>query len=1500
MGALEEIIAELVGHSAAAEITASELSGTDSTEGVPDFEDPANGFGLDDIPEHNDRVPLPDDQQTEEQYEFGSSLKREYVNDINEAQKEFDRQNGSGLKYLYIDFTQNLNIGSKNRNDVYSEPLTEQFAKLRRRLSLRGKSIRDLNTFASVCFPRIESVYYVSLPGFERGIEKYSRGEFSAECVYNMVIRPEKTELVSAVIPDGSDIILIGDLVFRNSIITFAVKGIDLIDENVKKFGELKIKCAAACAAARDGRNRPDFGLETRELYNSFLTRDSVLSMCENVYPIAEPQITAAIFEEWKRYIGFRKYYLEVQSRRCERIDSACLLKAYSVSRSEYNKNKEEYSAHIPDGFEGFVRRDNVLLDIPVDGSAEFPLIRVGISRYLGEINAEPAGSGGISKFEKELRSFSRLPVALTANDPRTLNAVHSKGETVIYAGERAAFAAYDVEPQYDDIEDFYKKAVTEKYALIDLKYSSLVEAAVREYRKTEADKLRGKEKDIRERLDALCAEKKNELKKRLLPELEKEKREYKEAVEVKKQNAVSRKKEKFTRRHFVIYFKADTDIDSTKTDPLSKMRFLTYDNRAEKKKIERQEKAIFSFCRGYVRNPFLASYLFDPETLGSSEHEAPEPEWFRSGLNDTQKEAVRKAAASNSIFLLQGPPGTGKTEVISEITAQFVKQGKKVFISSETHKAIDNVFERLPKIPEIRPIRLIPAAANKESVYSPERLVDNLYLSISDTLQKRIRQYENLTEMRNSFGQRLEELQLVHGRMRRSAERYRGAQAEKNKLNRDVLEYDKLTENKRASKRLLEEEKERYESLLNCIDKRDFYADTEKSADLREIREHIRELISANSGITDITPERLTLICRLDIDEIRGELSVIENSGTALNGEREIVKIREKLRALRDPVTDDILPENEAEYARYRSRLIALNEARSENSGVDLSSFTVTRLVSADRLSDSAFRTELTTELIEIRNKISELLSSRKMEINGKLGELDKKIGIIDSDTADIRAKRADIIERLGLLEQDEAYAEHSRISRELRRSVAEFFSELEINEEYPAGDLTAAIEIISKRLGELDEKSDALEKEMRTKMPLYRSISAYLQNEDILENDRISYTKKLFDNANVFGMTCTSREYFSEASLPELREYNLGDINIRNVGIDVVIIDEVSKSSFPDLLIPILYGKTVILVGDHRQLPPLYDLKHLKERELEGLDPEMIDLGLNGHYRELYEKCFFKELFERVPDRYRIMLDRQYRCHSDIMDVFNHFYGSDGKGLSVGISNQNDLKQHGLRIRANGMTLIEPEDHICFINCTEYESRLDSESPSIINRQEAEVVCRLLSLMDEQYGRMAEDGEIRRDKRRDGRKGVGVICTYRDQARQIKNSLKGVRFRGFSEKREEKLIISTVDDFQGDERDIIIVSMVRNPKGSRYSTEFIDRFERINVALSRARCLLVIVGSQEFLSKSSIDLPDINGRKELDKHSFPVYREIIRTIQAKGRMLQAADIIGEMKKNG
>lgn len=244
------------------------------------------------------------------------------------------------------------------------------------------------------------------------------------------------------------------------------------------------------------------------------------------------------------------------------------------------------------------------------------------------------------------------------------------------------------------------------------------------------------------------------------------------------------------------------------------------------------------------------------------------------------------------------------------------------------------------------------------------------------------------------------------------------------------------------------------------------------------------------------------------------------------------------------------------------------------------------------------------------------------------------------------------------------------------LKQKITRFFRDFGIVREYDSDNLETAFDIIGDEWNKLETEYNASSTENKIKIPMYKDIVKYLSQEDILEEDRAAYTRELYNSANVFGITCTSRDRFTPSQLAELGKYGIESVDIRTQGIDVVIVDEVSKSSFLDLLIPILYGKTVILVGDHRQLPPMYDLRHMRGDDFDGLDEDKITKEINDGYTKLYEECFFKTLYEKVPSEFRVMLNKQYRCHSHIMEVFNHFYGGNGKGLVVGKKQQDDEK--------------------------------------------------------------------------------------------------------------------------------------------------------------------------------------------------------------------------------
>lgn len=91
-----------------------------------------------------------------------------------------------------------------------------------------------------------------------------------------------------------------------------------------------------------------------------------------------------------------------------------------------------------------------------------------------------------------------------------------------------------------------------------------------------------------------------------------------------------------------------------------------------------------------------------------------------------------------------------------------------------------------------------------------------------------------------------------------------------------------------------------------------------------------------------------------------------------------------------------------------------------------------------------------------------------------------------------------------------------------------------------------------------------------------------------------------------------------------------------------------------------------------------------------------------------------------------------------------------------------------------------------------------------------------------------------------------IGVITPYRGQVKAIKEEIKNTEY--------SKVEISTVDSFQGREKEIIILSMVRS--NHKHEVGFLKELKRLNVAVSRAKRLLVAVGDSVTLQKGDLYL--------------------------------------------
>jgi superfamily I DNA and/or RNA helicase len=974
--------------------------------------------------------------------------------------------------------------------------------------------------------------------------------------------------------------------------------------------------------------------------------------------------------------------------------------------------------------------------------------------------------------------------------------------------------------------------------------------------------------------------------------EIETEKEKSEAILLAQKETAIQIKKENETILQFSIFFKVNAEnTEALSKKDLSKYKCLVYDNTAESAKIKREKEALSNFFGGYVKNPFLSKYLFNPKSLQPISLQTENWEWYLDKLNENQKLAVRKAVASNGVFLLQGPPGTGKTQVIAEIIGHLIENGKKVLVSSETHKAIDNVFERLPDIAAIRPLRLIPSRTNNKSRFSPENLVDNLYGSISNKMSTIINQYDNFTETKANFNEQLTKIKLSNEKLMKNKKFIEGIKQEIASVEEKIKKINDKIVNLSKEKDF---EDEKYEVLIRTkrhLDRNNLKVDEDIKASY--INEYIQLCIpSLNNEVlkNDDKTELIRNILNSDNQILKAEIRSLDGNENKLILEAKKVEIRFGMKNCRDE--NDYITD-ETKYNALQKELIEINEKIKllNSNNIDTASLSISLIFALSHF------TKLNDKSLILVQTLKEKFSSLKEQIIKKLNEeIEETNKICDDFIFKISNQKRMILELQKekiKLEEGTEYSNFETEENNLKNIITRFYETFDIrNSSYKTID--EAIVILETEWHFLERDFSNKERENKEKIPVYREISAYLRNENVIKNDRILFTKSLFGKANLFGITCTSRDSFDENTLTDLDSYGLGKIDIKKQGIDVVIIDEVSKSSFLELLIPILYGKTIILVGDHRQLPPMYELKHFNEEDYEDMQNAGIEIDdlKNKEYTELYEECFFKTLYEKVPEDYKVMLNQQYRSHKDIMEVYNCFYNYD---LKIGDKAQNERKKHKLNIIGeNGRQIISQDKCIYFVNCTSYED-FQGDSTSKSNTKEADVVVELLRKIDLGYQNSLKP-KVDLSLGKDERMSIGVICTYGDQARKIKEKVKSreLKFSSFK-KLNESYVVSTVDDFQGDERDIIILSMVRNPDPKKRSDPgFINAYQRINVALSRARRLLIIVGNKDYLQNHGvIDLPDVYGIKPPQK-DFHLYKEIINQIEKYGKILDDVDIIG------
>ncbi|MBI4662642.1 MAG: AAA family ATPase [Verrucomicrobia bacterium] len=933
---------------------------------------------------------------------------------------------------------------------------------------------------------------------------------------------------------------------------------------------------------------------------------------------------------------------------------------------------------------------------------------------------------------------------------------------------------------------------------------------------------------------------------------------------------------------------------------------------------LQRQRQAVNDFICPTAKRaefscyaPFLNYWLFDI-TRANVPAELPAIEkWHNPQIaqNERQQEAVKKMLAAPDVCLIQGPPGTGKTTVIAEAICQFVERGNKVLLASQANIAVDNALGRLGSNPRVRPISFAKTEDRDKQRFTEEAVLGEFYRSVAKACRKKfLEQWEEQDSRLRICRTWLREAEFLATELKRQQE-----QAAELRRSSESLDAEAETERvrmegekQRFAERLREREQlRRFAEFLRVGESGDFVLPApclsvaeeglcQPLAQLEElgigIRLHLLNVSNSPAERTQVVRETLAQWRRLTAQKFR----LRQDRERVANG---VVSFDIKAHDQHQELEDDIkrleaamLAGDQSVIDHWRVKRRKLNEL---NSGILLDA-------------------ELYSAIFRI-NECWKSLCAPGADRNAVVNHLSKTLERIEALEGTIAQAQTELMARLNRqLEEpieepgvgsrlEELQASQRRMEAERERN-ADALQVLQDrlrshmraitggNQEQDRGlarleEVQIQVQKETERLAAEASRNEAVRRELE---PLLREWTSLLGDEKRSLEDQDHFLGTYLENCNVIGFPCNHNRNV-------LREH-------KHLSFDVAMIDEVSKATPPELLMPMMSAKKVVLVGDHRQLPPVFSQQNDSfvqeaiswqeafEQEAEENDAEtgegVLSVDQFPKFERMVTSSLFKEYFERAPDLIRASLTKQFRMHSDIMAVINHFYE---QRLEMDAATLDPLRAHGLLINSeDGLPLITPERHVLWVDSStdpcgrrHWEDRFqqNQRGRSKENSLEVALIVAMIEKIQGFYTQHPSEGKVE----------VGVISFYRGQVRRLRRGINKSRYPSLD------IEINTVDAFQGKEKRVVLVSLVRNkPSGRTDSKAFVAQFERINVAFSRASHLLLIFGATQMFQDCEVQMPKMDG---LGQTTQRVYKSIIDEIKRKGGWILSRAVISPRK---
>ncbi|XP_043977046.1 putative helicase mov-10-B.1 isoform X1 [Gambusia affinis] len=278
-------------------------------------------------------------------------------------------------------------------------------------------------------------------------------------------------------------------------------------------------------------------------------------------------------------------------------------------------------------------------------------------------------------------------------------------------------------------------------------------------------------------------------------------------------------------------------------------------------------------------------------------------------------------------------------------------------------------------------------------------------------------------------------------------------------------------------------------------------------------------------------------------------------------------------------------------------------------------------------------------------------------------------------------------------------------------------------------------------------------------------------------------------------------------------------------------VFVDEAGQAEEPQCIIAVaglLCSKTgqLVLAGDPKQLGPIirspYAIQH--------------GLGLS-----LLERLMNRKPYQDLDSHFVTKLLQNYRSHAAILKIPNEeFYNNE---LQV-FASQEERETY-----CNWEVLPQKGFPVIFHGVLGKDER-EANSPSFFNVSEIETLVTYLNRLDQTQGKKGLPKLSAND--------VGIITPYRKQVEKIQKALKSLKtLSHWTDPKELK--VGSVEEFQGQERNIIIISTVRSSVSyvkmdTDFNIGFLSNEKRFNVALTRAKSLLIVIGNPVILRKDPL----------------------------------------------